>query len=242
MAGSLYSLGGGDPFELDLSWLPSGGKFIGPLEYQDSPWFIGPPEGPKGTRVDTSAKTIRTLGVITTVFGALGAAVGSYYEAEAAKYEARSEASAMEHQAQIANINARMAETDAQMALFSGRQEIANLTMQAGAQKEQARAGAAARGVRVGVGSTADVAASFDYVKEANVNAISARAMREARANRTQAASYRAQAGIGLASATNIRASARLVRPFGAAGGSLLGSIGRIGSDWADDRRWRGRS
>ncbi len=72
-------------------------------------------------------------------------------------------------QAKIAEQNRQMAQMAAESAFRQGEAQIASLTYQAGQVKAQQRAAFGANGVRIGVGSTAEVTASTDTMKRLDV-------------------------------------------------------------------------
>ena len=172
-----------------------------------------------------SAQAMQTAGLISQIGGVITQQIANYYAAKQAQYEAKSKASAMRFQADMANINASMMEEDAASILEAGQQQKAQLTMRAGMEMAQELTRQGARGVRIGAGSAAETQASLDLVKEIDAYNIDSNALRQSQARRMQAVNMRNQGLMGRVSAQNIEASAPRTQ-------TLLGSAGRIGSEF----------
>lgn len=236
MADFLFDLPGQDPFELNLDWLPAGGFEIGrgtsyarrfPAAKNLASSTLEPPE--PLTSEGMSLETLAVLGTVTQVFGALGTAAGAYYQADATKGEADSVAMSLEHESIMAEIDARHAEFEAQSILDAGQDEVARLTMAAGAAKSASRASIAGRGIRLGVGSAAETQASFDYIKDVEKRALRINAVRAANVARGRRVALQNRALLGRVSAANMRRSARTISPVVAGFGAGLGAIANWG-------------
>lgn len=173
------------------------------------------------------------LGMGMAVTGALMSAVGSFYAVQTQKYQAKSAALSLEFEASMANLNARAAEQDAQAILKAGQQEAGQYALAMAQEKESARTSSAAAGVVGGVGSAAEVQASYQLAKEIDVLTIKTNSVRAANNARMGAQDQRNRASIARTSAGNVRAGAGTLNPGLAAGGSLLGSAGTLASQWA---------
>ena len=172
------------------------------------------------------AQTMQTAGLISQIGGVITQEIANYYAAKQAQYEAKSKASAMRFQADMANINASMMQEDAASILEAGQQQKAQLTMRAGMEMAQELTRQGARGIRIGAGSAAETQASLDLVKEIDAYNIDSNALRQSQSRRMQAVNMRNQGLMGRVSAQNIEASAPRTQ-------TLLGSAGRIGSEYA---------
>lgn len=186
--------------------------------------------------------TLATAGTIFSIAGLLNSAIGSFYAAQSKKYQLKSQKLAAEFQKSISNINARAYEREAEYILEAGQKQIGRYTMQAGQQKAAAKASLAARGVQAGVGSTAEIMATGDIVKEIDVYTINANTVRQAEAARMQASNYRTQAAMAGVEAYNLRGASRSLQPWGAAGASLLGGAGDVAFQWAVSKSRAGYS
>lgn len=185
----------------------------------------------------TTASTFQNTSMLLTVMGGINSAIGSYFAAESARYQDRSQALTLDYQADIASINARSSEYAAQSKLEAGKSQIANMTMAAGQAKASATATMAAHGIRLGVGSAADISASQDIVKDINMYTIDADATRAAAADRTQSTNFQNQALMDHTSAENMRRSADSISPFSAVTSSLLTSASSVASQWNTNRQ-----
>jgi hypothetical protein len=184
--------------------------------------------------VDT---TLSNFGLLMAGTGALVSSIGSFYAAKTAQYKFESDALSLDFQQTISNINARAAEFDAQQALEAGKQRKALATLRFGQLKAESRVSAAARGVQAGVGSAAEVQASIEFAKDVDAFTIDSNAFRAARAARRRALDFRNQAGAAGVGAANARSSRRSLNPALAAFTTALGGVGRVGSDFARNRR-----
>lgn len=191
---------------------------------------------PKQANVMQTANTLKTAGTITAIFGGISSAIGSYYSAKTAQYQEESQASSLQFQSGIDAINAASAEMSAQSIEESGKNQVAQYTMQAGQKAASTQVATAARGVDLSSGSAVTQRASDDLVKQIDVLNINANTTRAAWATRTQATNDRNQSLLASTSANNLRTSADSISPFLSATTSLLGSAASVGSQW-DYRR-----
>lgn len=164
--------------------------------------------------------------------GAIQSAVGSYYQAKSAQYQYKSQALTMDFQKSMSEINARQAEFMAQQIVDVGGKEISMLKMRAGKIKGAARASMAARGIKLGVGSTAEVIATTDLVAEMDALTIYANAIKSSEAARTQSVNYMNQAMMQGVSAENLRTTASSVSPLSAAMTSFSSSANTLTTSW----------
>lgn len=175
----------------------------------------------------------------TQIMGGVNSAVGGYFQAQAQQYQDKSQAVNLQYQSDMAAINARNSEYQAESDMRAGQSQIENYTMQEGQQASASAANSAARGLRAGVGTTQDVAASQTLVKDINVYNINSNAVREASAARDQATSYQNQSNLDNVSAANANRSASSISPFTAATSSLLTSASSIASNWNNSQRMK---
>lgn len=183
-----------------------------------------------------SGARLTNMGAFVGIMGTINSAVGSFYAAKTAQYQQKSAASSYEFQSDMAAINARSAEYDAQSILEQGKSQVAQYTMDAGQRKASATTSMAARGLTLGEGSTADVSASMDVMKDIDVMTINSNAMRAASAQRMQATNYQNQSLLDRTSAVNANRSADSISPGSAMFSSLLTGASGIASQW-DYRR-----
>lgn len=150
--------------------------------------------------------------------GAASSAVGAYYGAQSQK-------SSLNLSADMADINARMSESAAQATLLTGQREEQKSQLATANLKGTQRAGLAANGVDLGVGSANQILTTTDVMGEVDANTIHANAVRNAWGYRTQAVNQSNQALMS-------RAAAGAISPTMSAVTSLLGSAGSVASSW----------
>lgn len=180
----------------------------------------------------TGAATMRNAGMMMTIMGGVNSAIGGYFAAQTQKYQDKSQAVSLGYQADMASINARSAEYSAQSTLEAGKSQVANMTMAAGQATASTTATMAAHGVRLGVGSAADITASQNIVKDINMYTIDANATRAAGQDRVQATNYSNQSLMDRTGAANALRSANSISPFSAMTSSLLTSASSVGQQW----------
>ncbi len=179
----------------------------------------------------------QSLGLVTSILSGINSAIGTFYAAKTAQYQEKSQASNFAFESDMAAINSSWAERTAQSIEEAGKSQIANYTMRAGQEKAGAVATMGARGVALGVGSTAEVAASMDLEKDLNVMAINSNTVRQAWAARKQATNYANESLLDRTSAVNSLRSAASISPGASTVNSLLGSATQVAGQW-DWNRW----
>jgi adenine-specific DNA methylase len=200
---------------------------------------LGPNMTPAQVKSATGAATMQNAGMLMTVMGGINSAVGGYFQAKSQQYQDKSQALNLGYQADMAAINSRSAEYSAESTLEAGKSQVANMTMAAGQQTASTTATMAAHGVRLGVGSTADITASQNIVKDINAYTINANATRAAAQDRTQATNFSNASLMDRTSAANATASANSVSPFSALSTSLMTSASSVAQQWNNSRQTR---
>ena len=180
-----------------------------------------------------------TVGFSMQAGGALLSVVGNYYQALNQRSLQESQALEFDFQAEMAKINARALEGDAQDIRRAGRAEIGRLTLAAGQEMAARRAQAASRNLAAGSGTTAEIQASAEIMKQIDALTIDSNAMRQANAARRGATNERNRALLAGVSAINARATARGINPYAAATNSLLKDGGNLFLQYQSDRRRR---
>ena len=177
------------------------------------------------------------FGGVMSIFGAINSAIGAYYQAENQKIQLKMQANNLKFQAGMSRINAQAAERTAQDIMRAGETQVGRYTMQAGQARAGAVASMAGRGYQIGKGSSREMLASMDLVKEIDMMTINANTMRQATAARTQAFNYATQATMSGLSAQNLMGMSGTINPALSVSTSLLGSFTDIGSVWSRNRR-----
>lgn len=187
---------------------------------------------------DTS-KLSSNLSLFTQIAGGINSAIGGYYAAKSSQYQAKSQAVQLRYQSDMAAINARQSEYKAESDIKAGQSQIFNYTMQEGQQASATKANMAARGLRAGIGTTQDVVASQEIVKDVNVYNINTNAVRAASADREQATNYRNESMVDSVGAANADRTAGSISPFASGYSSLLTSASQIAGNWNSSQRMK---
>ena len=106
------------------------------------------------------------FGLITGIGGTLTGMIANRAAANTERYKLKSQALNFEHQRDMAKLNTRMLESQAQHIGRAYNKQIAIRTLKSGQEISRTRASFAARGIQMGVGSTANVFASAELIKE----------------------------------------------------------------------------
>lgn len=184
---------------------------------------------------------LASFGNILGVSGVVTQAIGAYASAKSAQYQLKSQKLDLEFQATIAGINARAAEFDAELEIEAGKQESGRVALQYRQLKASEKASAAARGVDLGVGSTAEVLASIELAKDTDRITINANAVRRANAARARGVNERVRGLMASVGAAGAQRMAGLISPFGSAATSLIGGAGEVARNWAVNERANAR-
>lgn len=192
--------------------------------------FIGPPAAP------AAPPDLSGIGYTLAIAGAASKAVGAYFSVISERNQLKSAALSQEFEASVAAINARQAESDAVGELQAGQEAVGRRTLLAGVERATRRAGFAAHGAALGVGSTAEVQASEDLVAAIDSFSLTRQAVRSAANARTQATALRSRSVLATVSTRNLRRTAGALSPFASVASSLLGSGARIGTAWLLDQ------
>ena len=173
-----------------------------------------------------SLSNLGKFGVISSGFGAVQGAIGSYYAASAEKYKTKSLALNLEHQKDMALFNMRMKESQAQHLSRAYNKQIQIATLKAGARKSTARTSFAARGIQMGVGSTKDAFVSDEIMKELDKITMNSNRVRAVEDKRLEAVGLGIKANQYGVSASNAFATASSISPFMNMSSSLLTGAG----------------
>lgn len=184
-----------------------------------------------------SYSSLATAGTVTQVAGSLTSAVGAMAAAESSRSDLKSQALSMEFEANVSAINARNAERQAAAIMEAGSQEAMFSDLRYSAAKAAGKASAAARGLVVGAGAAAELAASTELARQADRRTIRLNAVRAANDARIAAVNERIRGSFAGVSASNARRSAGSIVPFVSASGGLLSGLGSAAREWAYDQR-----
>ncbi len=165
-----------------------------------------------------NAGSVAQWGQVAQVGGAAMSALGAYSSAKSKRLE-------LQGAADMSDLNAGMSEQAAQQELARGNAAVAASSARAGQVKSSQRAAMAANGIDLGEGSAAEVLASTDLSNEADMQTLTANAVRAAWGQRIQATNFSYDE-------RSKRAGAAGISPSMAAATSLLGSAGQIAGSW----------
>ena len=175
------------------------------------------------------------LGVSSMLTGIIGA--GS--QANTERYKARSAALNFEHQRDMAQLNKRMLESQAQHIGRAYNKQIAIRTMKAGQAISSSKASFAARGIQMGVGSTANVLASAEILKEIDRLTMNTNKVKAMNTKRAQAVNMGIRSEMYGMSADNLFSTASTISPFMNMTSTFLTGAGSIVSG-LPDKFWKG--
>ena len=150
------------------------------------------------------------LGVSSLVTGL----IGDYSQANTERYKARSAALNYEHQQDMMELNKRMLESQAQHIGRAYNKQIAIRTMKAGRDISSTKASFAARGIQMGVGSTANVFASAEILKEIDRLTMNTNKVKAMNTKRAQAVNMGIRSEMYGMSADNLFSTASTISPF----------------------------
>jgi len=150
------------------------------------------------------------LGVSSLVTGL----IGNQSAANTERYKARSAALNFEHQRDMAQLNKRMLESQAQHIGRAYNKQIQIRTMKAGNAIASTRASFAARGIQMGVGSTANVFASAELLKEIDRLTMNTNKVKAMNTKRAQAVNMGIRGDMLGMSADNLFSTASTISPF----------------------------
>ena len=175
------------------------------------------------------------LGISSMLTGIIGA--GS--QANTERYKARSAALNYEHQRDMAQLNKRMLESQAQHIGRAYNKQIAIRTMKAGRDISSTKASFAARGIQMGVGSTANVFASAEILKEIDRLTMNTNKVKAMNTKRAQAVNMGIRSEMYGMSADNLFSTASTISPFMNMTSTFLTGAGSIVSGLPSEF-WKG--
>jgi len=154
------------------------------------------------------------FGLITGIGSTLTGMIANRAAANTERYKLKSQALNFEHQRDMAKLNTRMLESQAQHIGRAYNKQIAIRTLKAGQAISSSKASFAARGIQMGVGSTANVFASAELIKEIDRLTMNTNKVRAMNTKRGQAVNMGIRSDMYGTSANNLFATASTVSPF----------------------------
>ena len=150
------------------------------------------------------------LGITSTLTGM----IANKSAANTEKYKLKSQALNFEHQRDMAKLNKRMLESQAQHIARAYNKRLQIQTLRTGQQISKSKASFASRGIQMGVGSTANVFASAELMKEIDRLTLNTNKVRAMNAQRTRAVGIGIQGDMLGVSANNMFSTASSISPF----------------------------
>ena len=154
------------------------------------------------------------FGLITGIGGTLTGMIANRAAANTERYKLRSQALNFEHQRDMAKLNRLMLESQAQHIGRAYNKQIAIRTLKAGQAISSSKASFAARGIQMGVGSTANVFASAELIKEIDRLTMNTNKVRAMNNQRLRAVNMGIRGDMLGVSANNLFSTASAVSPF----------------------------
>ena len=174
------------------------------------------------------------FGLITGIGSTLTGMIANRAAANTERYKLRSQALNFEHQRDMAKLNRRMLESQAQHIGRAYNKQIAIRTLKAGQAISSTKASFAARGIQMGVGSTANVFASAELIKEIDRLTMNTNKVRAMNNQRLRAVNMGIRGDMLGVSANNLFSTASAVSPFMNMTSTLLTGATNIVSNLPD--------
>ena len=154
------------------------------------------------------------FGLITGIGSTFTGMIANRAAADTERYKLKSQALNFEHQRDMAKLNRRMLESQAQHIGRAYNKQIAIRTLKAGQAISSSKASFAARGIQMGVGSTANVFASAELIKEIDRLTMNTNKVRAMNNQRLRAVNMGIRGDMLGVSANNLFSTASAVSPF----------------------------
>jgi hypothetical protein len=140
-------------------------------------------------------------------------AVAGFFSAQTKQQTLKTQALQAEFAGTQADIQARDYEDQALAIISSGNAEISRRGMQAGQERGRQLVNSARRGVRISAGSSAEVRASMELVRQMEARTIRTNVSRKAQQARRAALNARLKAAAARGTAANLRGAAKAISP-----------------------------
>jgi len=174
------------------------------------------------------------FGLITGIGSTLTGMIANRAAANTERYKLKSQALNFEHQRDMAKLNKRMLESQAQHIGRAYNKQIAIRTLKSGQEISRTRASFASRGIQMGIGSTANVFASAELIKEIDRLTMNTNKVRAMNNQRLRAVNMGIRGDMLGVSANNLFSTASAVSPFMNMTSTLLTGATNIVSNLPD--------
>lgn len=140
-------------------------------------------------------------------------AVAGFFSAQTKQQTLKTKALQAEFAGTQADLQARDYEDQALAIISAGNAEISRRGMQAGQERGRQLVNSARRGVRISAGSSAEVRASMELVRQMEARTIRTNVRRKAQQARRAALNARLKAAAARGTAANLRGAAKAISP-----------------------------
>jgi hypothetical protein len=142
------------------------------------------------------------------------ASIGKFFSAQLERQQAKSAAMKKKYAASAFDQAASGENERVHLITEKVKQEISYRSMQSGSEKAQQRVNTARRGVLASAGSSAEVRASMELMRQIDAQTININGVRQANAARMKAQQYRSSAAAARAEAHNLRQTNSGITPY----------------------------
>jgi hypothetical protein len=178
------------------------------------------------------------LGLVASITGMLGGAMSGYFGVQSEKLKLQGQRSSLEFHSKMSALNADMLEQQAWLVYEQGQRQSGMATLKAGQVKSTARSMMASNNLALGSGTTAEVQASNELMKEVERLSLNAETVRAVEATRMQKVGMQSNASLQQVSADNIGRTARGMSGWTSASASLLSGFGSVANSWGASRKY----
>ena len=142
------------------------------------------------------------------------AAIGAFFSEQLKRQQAKADAQKLEFQAYEYEQAASAATEDAHLLIEAGKDEVSRMSAKVTGAKRQQVAQAGRRGVIAAAGSSAEVRASMEIMRQIDAKTINLNTERQANKRRMEAVNLRNRALMARTSAANLRDTGKGITPY----------------------------
>ena len=142
------------------------------------------------------------------------AAIGAFFSEQLKRQQAKADAQKLEFQAYEFEQAASAATEDAHLLIEAGKDEVSRMSAKVTGAKRQQVAQAGRRGIIAAAGSSAEVRASMEIMRQIDAKTINLNTERQANKRRMEAVNLRNRALMARTSAANLRDTGKGITPY----------------------------
>lgn len=174
------------------------------------------------------SKDLKRGGTLLTAASLVNTIYGNYYQVKNQQSMLQQQAQNKFYSSDMAQMNAKQTRQQAESVLEAARKQMGLKDIRAGQLRGSNKASLGARGIRMGMGSAAEVIASNDLVNEIDSLTINANAVRQAEALKQRAVDMENQSRLENLSARNLLRTSESLSGKRAVFNTLLSNAGTI--------------